>query len=148
MPTAIPSTALQMQSCIHANATLELSLAEVPVPEPGENEVVVRMEAAPINPSDMGMLFGPADMNTARASGSDARPVVNAEVPERLMKSVEARVDQALPCGNEGAGVVIAAGASEAAQALLGRTVAMLGGSAAMTWAWCLAELGPTQYQG
>jgi len=129
MPPEIPSSGLQLLSTIRSDGNLELSLGEVPVPEPGEGEVLLRVEAAPINPSDMGMLFGPADMSTARASGSQTRPVVNAEVPERLMKSVAARLDQALPCGNEGAGVVVAAGASEAAQALLGRTVAMFGGA-------------------
>ena len=128
-PADRPTKALQMQSCIHANATLELSLAEVPVPEPGENEVVVRMEAAPINPSDMGLLFGPADMAQARATGSTDRPVITADIPEKLMRSVAARVDQPLPCGNEGAGVVVEAGSSDAAQALLGQTGALLGGA-------------------
>ena len=128
-PTDRPATALQMQSCIHANATLELSLAEAPVPEPGENEVVVRMEAAPINPSDMGLLFGPADMAHARQTGSTERPVITADIPEKLMRTVAARIDQPLPCGNEGAGVVVEAGSSDTAQALLGRTVALLGGA-------------------
>ena len=129
MPSEIPTTALQMRSTIRSDATLVLSLEEVPVPEPGVDQVLVRVEAAPINPSDMGMLFGPADMSTARAGGSIDRPVVTADVPERLMRSVAARVDQALPVGNEGAGVVVKAGSSSAAQALLGRTVALFGGS-------------------
>ncbi|MEE2675016.1 MAG: zinc-binding dehydrogenase [Myxococcota bacterium] len=129
MPPEIPATGLQLRSTIRRDATLELSLAEIPVAEPGEGDVLVRVEAAPINPSDMGLLFGPADMTTARGSGSADRPVVIADVPERLLKTVAARVDQALPCGNEGAGVVVAAGASEGAQALLGRTVAVLGGA-------------------
>ena len=129
MPPQIPTTGLQLRSTIRSDATLELSLAEIAVAEPGENDVLVRVEAAPINPSDMGLLFGPADMTTARGSGSADRPIVTADVPERLLKTVSARVDQALPCGNEGAGVVVAAGASEAAQALVGRTVAVLGGA-------------------
>ena len=129
MPPEIPATGLQMRSIIRSDATVALSLAEVPVPEPGEDELLVRVEAAPINPSDMGMLFGPADMTTARAKGSVDRPVVTAVVPERLMRSVAARVDLELPCGNEGAGTVVAAGSSEAAQALLGRTVAIPGGA-------------------
>jgi NADPH:quinone reductase-like Zn-dependent oxidoreductase len=128
MSPTLPETGLQLQSCIRSDATLELSLAEVPVADPGEGEVLVRVEAAPINPSDMGLLFGPADMTSARASGSPDRPVVTADVPKHLLASVAARLDQALPCGNEGAGVVVAAGSSEAAQALLGRTVALLGG--------------------
>src|SRR5262245_2061350 len=129
MPSAIPATALQMRSTLRGDATLVLSLEEVPVPEPGADQVLVRIEASPLNPSDMGLLFGPADMGTARVSGSADRPVVTAQVPEKLMKSVAARVDQALPVGNEGAGVVVKAGASPAAAALLGRTVALFGGS-------------------
>jgi NADPH2:quinone reductase len=129
MPPEIPATGLQLHSTIRSEGTLELSLAEVPVPEPGDGEVLVRVEATPINPSDMGLLFGPADMTTARASGSPERPVVTADVPERLLKTVAARLDQALPCGNEGAGVVVKAGSSDAAQALLGKTVAILGGA-------------------
>jgi NADPH:quinone reductase-like Zn-dependent oxidoreductase len=129
MPSAIPATALQMRSTLRSDATLELSIEEVPVPQPGEDEVLVRVEASPINPSDMGMLFGPADLGTARVAGPADRPVVEADVPEKLMKSVAGRVDQALPVGNEGAGVVVKAGSSEAAQALLGRTVAVSGGA-------------------
>ena len=104
MAPQIPTTGLQLRSTIRSDATLELSLAEIAVAEPGENDVLVRVEAAPINPSDMGLLFGPADMTTARGSGSAARPIVTADVPERLLKTVSARGDQALPCGNEGAG--------------------------------------------
>ena len=129
MPPQIPSHALSMRSLIRSDCTLELSLAEVPVPVPGDGEVLVRVEAAPINPSDMGLLFGPADMTTAKEGGSDSPQRVTADVPEHLLKSVAARVGQALPCGNEGAGVVVAAGSSDPAQALLGKTVAVLGGA-------------------
>jgi NADPH2:quinone reductase len=107
---------------------LELSLAQVEVGDPGPDEVVVRVEASPINPSDLGLLFGPADMTTAVASGSPDDPVVRARVPKELMRGVAARVGQSLPVGNEGAGVVVAAGSSRDAQALLGRTVGMIGG--------------------
>jgi NADPH2:quinone reductase len=129
MPREIPATALAMRSTIRSDATLVLSLEEVPVPEPGADEVLVRVEAAPINPSDMGLLFGPADMGTARAAGTRERPLVTADVPEKLMKSAAARVDQALPVGNEGAGEVVKTGSSPEARALLGRTVALFGGS-------------------
>ena len=129
MSTSIPATALQLRSTIRKDATLVLSLEEVPVPEPGPEEVLVRIEASPINPSDMGLLFGPADMETARAQGTADRPVVTAAIPEKLMKTVAARVDQSLPVGNEGAGTVVKAGSSPAARALLGRTVALFGGA-------------------
>ncbi|MBP6900602.1 MAG: zinc-binding dehydrogenase [Burkholderiaceae bacterium] len=122
-------TSLQLRSLIRANGELEVSLQDLPMPEPTADEVVVRIEATPINPSDLGLLFGAADMSTARVSGTPARPVVHAQVPERLMKAMAGRVDQSLPVGNEGAGVVIQAGSSAAAQALLGRTVAIIGGA-------------------
>jgi NADPH2:quinone reductase len=122
-------TGLQLQSTIKKEGVLELSLAEVPVPEPKPEEVIVRVEAAPINPSDLGLLFGAADMTTAEASGSTERPVVTAKVPENLMRAMTARLDQSLPVGNEGAGVVVAAGDGELAQSLLGKTVAILGGA-------------------
>jgi NADPH:quinone reductase-like Zn-dependent oxidoreductase len=129
MSSGIPATALQMRSMLRSDATLVLSLDEAPVAEPGPDQVLVRIEASPINPSDLGLLFGPADMSTVRVRGTAERPVVTAEVPEKLMSSVAGRVDQALPVGNEGAGVVVKAGSSEAARALLGRTVALFGGS-------------------
>src|SRR5262245_63923782 len=120
---------LQLRSLIKNSGELELSLAEVPIPEPGPDQVVVRVEATPINPSDLGLLLGPADMSTARASGSGAAIKVTAKVPEQALPFVAARLDQAMPVGNEGGGTVIKAGSSEAAQALLGKTVSAVGGS-------------------
>ena len=121
-------TGLQLRSLIKEDNTLELSLVELPIPQPGEDEVVVRVEATPINPSDLALLVGPADMTTATVSGTAQRPVITAMIPDSLMKMVTPRVGQSLAVGNEGAGVVIAAGASDAAQALLGKTVGMIGG--------------------
>jgi NADPH2:quinone reductase len=125
----VPRSALQLRSLVRKSGQLEVSLAEVPAPEPGPNEVLVRVEAAPVNPSDLGLLFSAADMSRAVASGTPERPVVTAPVPEGAMKSLAGRLDDSMPVGNEGAGVVVAAGASEAAQALLGKTVAMIGGA-------------------
>ena len=119
---------LQLRSLVTQDQTLELSLAEVDVPEPAPDEVVVRVEATPINPSDLALLLGPANIATARVSGSADRPVVTADIPEKLMKMVAARIGQSMPVGNEGAGVVVAAGSSDAAQALMGKTVGMAGG--------------------
>ena len=126
-PTA--GNALQLRSLVKSSGELELSLASVPVPKPGPDEVVVRIEASPMNPSDLGLLFGAADLGTAKASGTRDRPVITATVPEKLMKGMAGRLDQSMPVGNEGAGVVVKAGASEAAQALMGKTVAILGGA-------------------
>src|SRR3954447_3756544 len=118
-------TGLELRSLIRKSGELEISLANVPIPEPAPDEILVRVEASPINPSDLGLLVGAADMSTAKASGSANAPVIAAKVPEGAMKAMAGRLDESMPVGNEGAGVVIKAGASEAAQALLGRTVAM-----------------------
>lgn len=129
MTAQASSSTLQMRSKLRSDARLEISLVEVETPKPGEDEVLVRVEASPINPSDLGLLFGAADMSTASFGGTADRPVVTADVPRGMMKAMAGRVDQALPVGNEGAGVVVAAGSSDSAQALLGETVAILGGS-------------------
>ena len=121
--------ALQLRSLVRANGELELSLHDEPMPEPQAHEVVVRVEASPMNPSDLGLLFGAADMGTAKVSGTPDRPVVTATVPERAMPAMAGRLDQSLPVGNEGAGTVVKAGSSPAAQALLGKTVAAIGGA-------------------
>ena len=101
----------------------------IPVPVPGPDEVLVQMLAAPLNPSDLGLLFGPADLKSAKVSGTTNEPVVTATVPAKAMPAMAGRMDQAMPVGNEGAGVVVKAGASDAAQALIGKTVAILGGA-------------------
>ena len=119
---------LQLRSTVKKDGTLELSLATVPTAEPKPDEVIVRMEASPINPSDQGLLFGGADMSTAKASGTRESPVVTASIPPAAMKGLAGRLDQPMPVGNEGAGVVVRAGASPEAQALMGKTVAILGG--------------------
>jgi NADPH2:quinone reductase len=122
-------TALQLRSLVKKNGELELSLTGVPVPDPTANEVLVRVEAAPINPSDLGLLFAGADMTQATQLGTKDQPRVTARVPDAALKGMTARFDISMPVGNEGAGVVIEAGSSEAARALLGKTVAVLGGA-------------------
>jgi len=118
---------LQLRSLVTRDGELQLSLAHVPVPEPGADEVVVRVDATPINPSDIGLLFGAADMRTAKTSGTRENPVVTASVPQSAMRAMAARAGESLPVGNEGAGEVIKAGSG--AQHLLGRTVAIIGGA-------------------
>ncbi len=124
-----PSTGLQLRSTVRTGGTLELSLASVPVPEPKPEEVIVRVEASPINPSDQGLLFAGADMSTAKAGGTPDRPVITASLSPAVVKAMAGRLDQPMPVGNEGAGVVVRAGSSPAAQALIGKTVAILGGA-------------------
>jgi len=120
---------LQLCSTVRKEGLLELSLVEVDMPTPGEDDVVIRVDASPINPSDLGLLFGMADMSTATLSGTGSKSVLAATIPEAMMRQVVARVDQSLPAGNEGAGVVVSAGSSERAQSLMGKTVATLGGA-------------------
>jgi NADPH2:quinone reductase len=122
-------TGLQLRSLVKNNGDLELSLTSVPIPVPADNEVLVRVEAAPINPSDLGLLFAGADMTKASRLGTKDRPLVAARIPDAALKSMVARVGVSMPVGNEGAGVVVEAGSSAAAQALLGKTVAALGGA-------------------
>jgi NADPH:quinone reductase len=129
MQQSHPRTALQLRSLVKNGGDLEVSLTHVPIPAPAANEVLVRVEASPINPSDLGLLFAGADMTKASQHGSKDQPVVTARVPDALLKSMTARFDVSMPIGNEGAGVVIEAGSSAAAQALLGKTVAALGGA-------------------
>lgn len=123
------NTGLQLRSLIKTSGELEISLVDVPTPEPADDEVVVRIEAAPINPSDLGLLVGAADMSTAKASGTTEAPIITAKVPDGAMRAMGARLDQSLPVGNEGAGVVTKTGSSDAAKALMGKTVAMIGGA-------------------
>ena len=129
MTTQAHASGLQLRSLITASGKLELSLVTLETPAPKPDEIVVQILATPINPSDIGLLFGAADMSTAKASGTSAQPVVAASVPERFMKGMAGRLDQSMPVGNEGAGMVVATGSSDAAKALLGKTVAVLGGA-------------------
>ena len=120
---------LQLRTLLKKSGELEVSLVNVPTPDPAEDEVVVRVEATPINPSDLGLLFGPADMAGAKVSGTKDLPVITAKMPDAAMRMMAARLDQSLPVGNEGAGTVIRTGSSDAAKALMGKTVSMIGGA-------------------
>ena len=129
MTTSVPNDGLQLRSLVKESGEIELSLVRVPTPMPAADEVVVRVEATPINPSDIGLLFGAADLATVAVRGSGEQTVVTARIPPAAMKAMAARVGQSLAAGNEGAGTIVAAGSGAAAQALVGRTVAVLGGA-------------------
>ncbi len=117
---------LELRSCITRAGQLELSLVEVAVPTLQRDQVLVRVEAAPMNPSDLALLLGPADLATATVGGTAERPIFTAAVPANRLPTVAARLDQSLSVGNEGAGVVVDAG--EAARELVGKTVAIASG--------------------
>ena len=129
MTTQTPTSGLHLLSLVKDDGHLEVSLINAPVHDPKDDRVVVKVLATPINPSDLGLLFGGADMTSARAGQNDGLPLITADVPPAGMRAMAGRVGEAMPVGNEGAGIVIKAGASPAAQALLGKTVAMLGGA-------------------
>ena len=126
--TDLPDTNLVMLTLVKPEGQLEVSLERRPMPQPKPHEVLVKVLAAPINPSDLGLLFGGADMTTAQASTRDGLPVITADVPPAGMRAMSGRVGEAMAIGNEGCGLVVKAGDSPEAQALLGKTVALLGG--------------------
>jgi NADPH2:quinone reductase len=123
-----PRTGIQLFSLVKPSGELELSLQRVTVAPLEAHEVTVRIEAAPINPSDLWLMFGGADLSAVRLSGTPDNPVATVQIPDAAMKGMAGRLNTRLPTGNEGSGVVIAAGASADAQALLGKTVALRGG--------------------
>jgi NADPH2:quinone reductase len=126
---SLPTSSLQLRSLVSESGTLELSLVDVPVPSLGADEVLVRVEAAPINPSDLGLLLAGADVASAVVGGTSERPVVTAPLAAGSLRALAGRVGKSLSVGNEGAGTVVAAGSNPEGQSLLGRTVAVAGGS-------------------
>jgi NADPH:quinone reductase-like Zn-dependent oxidoreductase len=120
-------TGLELRSTVTSGGTLKLDLAEVTLDAPGPDEVIVRIEASPINPSDLGLLLGPADLSTLQAGGTADRPTLTATIPPQRMGMMKPRLDQSMPVGNEGAGTVVDAGADVAH--LLGKKVGMIGGA-------------------
>jgi NADPH2:quinone reductase len=121
---SVNPTYLQMFSTVTESGELRLELKEQETPKPGPDQVLVRIEATPINPSDLGVMFGLTDMSTA----TSANGALTASVSDPAMKAMKARIGQALTVGNEGAGTVVATGDSEAAKSLDGKIVAIAGG--------------------
>jgi hypothetical protein len=119
------TTTLELRSLMTAEGELRLTLEEAPLAPPGPDEVVIRVDAAPINPSDIGVMFGPADIATLSGGTSAGRPLAAAKIPPQLAGIVAARAGKSQPVGNEGAGVVVDAG--ENARHLIGKVVGALG---------------------
>ena len=110
------------------DGALELSLAQVTVSPPKNDEVIVRVEATPINPSDLGLLLAGGDVSSAKVSGKGSQTVVTAPIAPAVMRALVARIGKSMALGLEGAGVVTSAGASPEAQALLRKTVSIFVG--------------------
>jgi NADPH:quinone reductase len=128
MASGLPDTFKQLRTLVTEDSKLELSLADVKMPTPGDTDIVIRVEATPINPSDLGLLVGAGNLSTLRNEGTQDNPKLVADIPGAGMRAMQARLGQSLAVGNEGAGTVVAAGSSDAAQALMGKTVTGLGG--------------------
>jgi NADPH2:quinone reductase len=130
LTASVPESGLELRSMVTDDGFVTLSVQETDVPTPGDDEVVVRVEASPINPSDLGMLFGMADLGSAEAIERDGHPAVRAPLSAPVLAAQAARVGIPMPAGNEGGGTVVAAGSAPAAQALLGRVVGFFSGNA------------------
>ncbi len=130
MAAELPATALELRSTLTADGVVTLGLRETDVVAPADDQVVVRVEAAPINPSDLGMMLAGGDAGAASAASEGTHPAVAVPVGEAGVAAQQARIAKPMPVGNEGGGVVVAAGSSSAAQALLGKTVGFLSGNA------------------
>lgn len=129
MTTELPAVGFELRSLVSAEGTLEISLVEVPVPTPTPSQVLIQVEAAPINPSDLALLLAGADMATAQVTVSGDGPVVTATIPAAALRALAGRLGISMAVGNEGAGIVVDAGSSDEAQALIGDTVAVAGGA-------------------
>ena len=121
-------TSKQIRSKVTKEGKLLINIEGSEVPQPEKDEVLIKIEASPINPSDLGLLIGPSDISSMSVSGEGEKAVVTMDIPENLLRMMEARLDQSLPVGNEGGGTVIAAG-SEDLEDLIGKTVGVAGGS-------------------
>lgn len=118
----------EIRSTVTSDGTLQLSISNTERPTPAENEVLIKVEAAPINPSDLGLLISfAADLDSLSISGEGEQAVTTAKIHPKLMAAMTARLDQSMPVGNEGGGVVVDAGAN--AKHLIGKTVGVAGGA-------------------
>jgi len=118
----------QIRSEVTKEGKLLIYVESTAITEPKEDEVLIRIEASPINPSDLGLLIGPADVSSMSVSGEGESAVVTMDIPEGLLRMLETRLDQSLPVGNEGGGVVVKAGSKDL-EDLVGKTVGVAGGS-------------------
>lgn len=119
-------TTVGVRSEVREDRSLRLSLETTTISAPGEEDVLVEIKAAPLHPADIGLLLGPADLSTAMMSGSGRERSITAAISQDKMAGLRARIGKSLPVGNEGAGVVVQAGARF--QHLIGKPVAVMGG--------------------
>ena len=125
----LPTSCLELRSTVSDDGKVTLGLRRSDIDALGDDQVLVRVEAAPINPSDLGMLFAGGDVSTATAVDGDL-PAVAVSLSPGVLAASAGRMGKPMPTGNEGGGTVVAAGASDAAQALMGKVVGFLSGNA------------------
>jgi NADPH:quinone reductase-like Zn-dependent oxidoreductase len=130
MASELADLALELRSTLTDDGIVTMAIRETEVTAPTDDQVVVRIDAAPINPSDLGMMFAGGDADASLAAGDGLHGAVAVPVTDAAIAAQRARLGKPMPVGNEGGGVVVAAGTSPAAQALLGKTVGFLSGNA------------------
>ena len=118
----------EIRSTVTSDGNVELSIVKVNTPTPTNDEVLIKILASPINPSDLALLttFG-GDLSNINISGSGDDTVASMKVHPAVMRSMKSRIDKSMPAGNEGSGVVVDAGVN--AKDLIGKTVSLAGGS-------------------
>jgi len=118
--------ARELHSTLTADGNIRLTIDDVDLGDTlSPDEVIVRVDAAPVNPTDTYLLLSMADLSKATQTGG----AIVAPVPPRVLEVFAGRIDKPLTVGSEGAGTIVAAGAGAAAQALVGKTVATNGGT-------------------
>jgi len=118
----------EIRSTVTSEGNIELSITKAERPIPSADEVLIKVEAAPINPSDLGLLLSfAADLSSISTSGSEDETVTSMKIHPALMGSMKPRLNQSMQAGNEGAGIIIDAG--ENAKELIGKTVGLAGGA-------------------
>ena len=118
----------EIRSMFTSEGNIEISIANVDMPIPGDDEVLIEVHAAPINPSDLGLLLSfAADLSTINVSGSGDETITSMKIHPALMGAMKPRIDQSMPVGNEGSGVVVDAGTN--AKEFIGKTVGLAGGA-------------------
>lgn len=122
------TTGYQLKSLLTADGEASLYFEAKDFSDLASDQVLIQVEAAPINPSDLALLTAPMDLESLNSSGSGYETKISAKAKPGAVQFFAARLGMALATGNEGAGTVIAAGDSEAAQALLGKKVGAFGG--------------------
>lgn len=122
--SALPKTGKELRSLVTEDGALNLSIGDFMIPKPKAHEVVVKIGAASINPSDVAVVLGFPALGVPQIFGTNAEPK-EPQIPAAYLAAYGGRFGMKLPGGNEGGGVVVAAGSDS--EHLMGKTVALFG---------------------